>query len=345
MPESTERSAQRLGDGSKTSSGTIFISYAREDREAASLVATTFATAGWSVWWDRDLRAGRAFDRVIEEAISAAAVVVVLWSRFSVTSDWVRAEAGFALDADKLLPVTLDEATVPLRFRHVQTLSLAGWDGWSADAPVLRRLCSEIAERLGTPERGRTTHQVQNPLSTNDSHPELGEASGNRPKTASPQAGSLRQAERHKRAGVPKRVLAVGTLLVTIIVVCVVWAGDKYFEFNAAYALYDINISDSIHGLSTGSQVEYNGIPVGRVIDIAINPTDVQLIRVTIEMKAGVIVKEDAVAVLNYNPANDTARIEIRRGTPDALALTAKPGERYPVIRFSPNASAKPQSQ
>ena len=44
----------------------IFISYAREDRETAERLARALAGHGWAVWWDRDIPAGQAFDRVIE---------------------------------------------------------------------------------------------------------------------------------------------------------------------------------------------------------------------------------------------------------------------------------------
>ena len=36
----------------------IFISYAREDRVAASRLADRFGDEGWTVFWDRDLIAG-----------------------------------------------------------------------------------------------------------------------------------------------------------------------------------------------------------------------------------------------------------------------------------------------
>lgn len=128
-------------------SGSIFISYAHEDRERAAALAARFTAAGWSVWWDREIRAGRSFDRVIEDAISAATVVVVLWSQFSVRSDWVRAEAAYALQENKLLPVRIDAAIAPLRFLQVQTISLGAWES-ATDTSELERLLAELAELL-----------------------------------------------------------------------------------------------------------------------------------------------------------------------------------------------------
>lgn len=44
----------------------ILISYAREDKDKARMLAEAFEKHGWSVWWDPRMRAGEVFDEVIE---------------------------------------------------------------------------------------------------------------------------------------------------------------------------------------------------------------------------------------------------------------------------------------
>jgi hypothetical protein len=58
----------------------IFISYASEDRPRVEPIAKALEEHGWSVWWDRTIPPGKSFDEAIEEAITAAKCVVVLWS-------------------------------------------------------------------------------------------------------------------------------------------------------------------------------------------------------------------------------------------------------------------------
>lgn len=65
----------------------IFISYASEDRDRAEMLANAFTGLGWSVWWDRKIVTGQAFDHAIEIALEAAKCVVVLWSHHSIRSD------------------------------------------------------------------------------------------------------------------------------------------------------------------------------------------------------------------------------------------------------------------
>ena len=107
----------------------IFISYAREDRDKAKALAELCQQQDWSVWWDRRIPPGRSFDEVIEEALGAAKCVVVLWSKSSASSDWVKGEAAEGLRRKILVPVRIDSANVPLEFRRLQTIDLSDWKG------------------------------------------------------------------------------------------------------------------------------------------------------------------------------------------------------------------------
>ena len=102
------------------------------------------------MWFDQKLKAGTAFDRVIEQALPDARAVIVAWSRNSVDSDRVRAEAAYAQENSKLFPVRLDDAPLPLRFIHVHTLNLSNWDG-SAEHQALQMLVAHLAEAIGKP--------------------------------------------------------------------------------------------------------------------------------------------------------------------------------------------------
>jgi hypothetical protein len=65
----------------------LFLSYASEDREQASKLASSLEECGWSVWWDRKIVAGETFDQVIERELETAKSVVVLWSKNSIASE------------------------------------------------------------------------------------------------------------------------------------------------------------------------------------------------------------------------------------------------------------------
>jgi hypothetical protein len=125
----------------------IFLSYANEDRARAGHLAAALQARGWTVWWDRKIPAGLTFAKVIESEITAARCVVVLWSRESVKSEWVREEADEGKRGSKLVPALLDAVEPPLGFRSIHAADLNGWDG--ADAtPGLQQLLADLTSRL-----------------------------------------------------------------------------------------------------------------------------------------------------------------------------------------------------
>lgn len=113
-----------------------FISYAREDQAKAEFLARRLQSAGCSVWWDRSILPGQQFDDVIETELAAARCVVVLWSRHSVRSRWVRTEAREGAHRGLLVPVMLEAVALPLEFRSFQASDLSHWDGQSPSAEI-----------------------------------------------------------------------------------------------------------------------------------------------------------------------------------------------------------------
>jgi hypothetical protein len=130
----------------------VFISYAKGDRSRAAELASVLETKGWSVWWDRDILPGRTFDDVIEEALTNARSVVVLWSAESVKSRWVRAEASVAAERGALVPALIEPTTMPLEFRRVEAADLTNWHG-DRDDPELQQLIETLDMRIRTDAR------------------------------------------------------------------------------------------------------------------------------------------------------------------------------------------------
>jgi len=111
----------------------VFLSYNREDQAVARIFAERFEGAGLSVWWDVTLRSGEAYDAVTEEALRGAGAVVVLWSRKSVVSRWVRAEATLADRNRTLAPARIEPCDLPIMFELTQTADLSHWGGEAGD--------------------------------------------------------------------------------------------------------------------------------------------------------------------------------------------------------------------
>lgn len=123
----------------------IFVSYKREEQSTARKLAEALENEGWTVWWDPKLRAGERFDDVIEVALEESKCVVVMWSKLSVKSKYVRDEATYALNRNKIVPVKIEDVDLPFRFDTLHTPRLVGWDG-STNFPEFQTLLRDIAQ-------------------------------------------------------------------------------------------------------------------------------------------------------------------------------------------------------
>ena len=137
----------------------IFISYDSADRAIAQKFADALEARGWSVWWDREIPLGKAFDQVIEEELNAARCVIVLWSKESVGSRWVKTEAAAAADRDCLLPVLIEDIAIPFEFKRIQTAMLMNWRGDDSD-PEFNRLVKAIEQLVREPARSVTSRSA-----------------------------------------------------------------------------------------------------------------------------------------------------------------------------------------
>jgi len=130
----------------------VFISYASEDHDRAAKLSSALSALGWSVWFDRRIIAGQAFDQEIERELETAKSVVVLWSKHSLASEWVRNEATVASERGVLVPAIIESVKPPLEIRRKQTAELIGWKGEPSHGGF-QALCEGVANTIGAAQR------------------------------------------------------------------------------------------------------------------------------------------------------------------------------------------------
>jgi adenylate cyclase len=123
----------------------VFISYARSDKERVAPLVAAIEQKGWTVWWDPEMSPGQEFDRQITLELKAATAVLVVWTKHSVESRWVRGEAREGAERGILVPVRFDRAELPI---DVRTLHTTDFDDWKEDAQGPQ--AQEVMRALGT---------------------------------------------------------------------------------------------------------------------------------------------------------------------------------------------------
>lgn len=128
----------------------IFLSYAREDHARAEQIAKALIAAGYEVFWDVEIPPGKSWADVLEEKLAVSKAAIVLWSKISAASKWVREEARVAHDRGKLIPVQIDGTSPPFGFGEIQAADLKGWRGDTSD-PQWRALLSAVSTAVARP--------------------------------------------------------------------------------------------------------------------------------------------------------------------------------------------------
>lgn len=130
-------------DVASQDAASVFVSYSRKDRPEVMPIIEGLEKAGITVWWDGLLEAGNVFLQTTEDALENAAVVLVVWTKTSINSNWVRDEATSGRDDGRLVPLTIDGSMAPLGFRQFQIADLSGWRG-DADAPEFAEIIRSV---------------------------------------------------------------------------------------------------------------------------------------------------------------------------------------------------------
>jgi hypothetical protein len=139
----------------------VFISYSRLDHDRVKPIADRLTSLGYSIWWDKHLRAGQVFVDEIERQLDTARAVLTAWSQNARNSTWVYAEASRGLDAKKFVQLRLDSVQLPLPFDALQVNDMSGAGEWG---PLEHTLTNIVRNRV-QPDPARRIPSI-GPLAT-----------------------------------------------------------------------------------------------------------------------------------------------------------------------------------
>lgn len=104
-------------------------------------------------------------------------------------------------------------------------------------------------------------------------------------------------------------------------------AGERY---------YTVVFNEAVRGLTVGSAVQYNGIKVGEVTNLSLDPADPGVVRARIKVQDDILIKKDTRARLVLTGITGASVIGLSGGSPDSPELP-QPESGDPIIVAMPS--------
>ncbi len=102
----------------------VFISYSSHDKQWVLRLVTALRARGVNVWWDEALLSGEGFVPKIEKAIESSRAMLVVVSKASSESPWVKEEYAYALRLD--IAADRMRLIIPLKIDSTKILGFLG---------------------------------------------------------------------------------------------------------------------------------------------------------------------------------------------------------------------------
>lgn len=132
-------------------------------------------------------------------------------------------------------------------------------------------------------------------------------------------------------------LIGLFTIVVTLFAVLfALWAAN--YTANRDWDEYDVVFTEAVTGLGTGGIVQYNGINVGEVRRLSLDPKDPRKVVARIRLTADTPVKIDTKAKLAFIGLTGVAQIQLSGGLPVSPRLLPTESQKVPVIPTQPSA-------
>ena len=129
-------------------------------------------------------------------------------------------------------------------------------------------------------------------------------------------------------------------MLGAVLIFAVLWLASGG-SLHKKVDLYLAVMAESVAGLNLNAPVKYNGVDVGKVQSIQLDPSNPQLVQLIFAIERGTPIKVDTVAVLKTQGLTGIAYVELDGGAKNAAPLRAKQGQKYPTIQTKPSLSTR----
>jgi phospholipid/cholesterol/gamma-HCH transport system substrate-binding protein len=128
-------------------------------------------------------------------------------------------------------------------------------------------------------------------------------------------------------------IFVVGLSIAMVIVF--LWLSSLRNE--KSYKTYLLYVNENVTGLTVQSPVRYNGVPVGFVKSIELDPHNAQLVKIILRIEVGTPITTSTVAVLQMQGITGVMYVGLKTTSVDSPLLQPEPGEKYAIIPTRPS--------
>jgi len=124
-------------------------------------------------------------------------------------------------------------------------------------------------------------------------------------------------------------------ILTAAIIFSIIWLSSGFN--NKSYTIYKVYMAESVTGLTNDSSVKYNGVDVGTVKEIKLDPHNPKQVELLLNIEKGTPITNCTTAILTAQGITGLAYLDLQNKGNDYTPLKAAPGEKYPVIKSAPS--------
>lgn len=135
--------------------------------------------------------------------------------------------------------------------------------------------------------------------------------------------------------------VAVGAFVLAVlggILVATLWLARVQFE--TQYQYFETHVAGPVSGLGTGALVRLNGIEVGRVARIGLDPKDPRLVTLLLQVRDTIEIHANSVASIETQGLTGVSYVEISGGTLGSPGPDNRRGTGVSADRIAPLVAA-----
>tara|TARA_R110002020_G_scaffold2200_20_gene10259 strand:- start:5932 stop:7527 length:1596 start_codon:yes stop_codon:yes gene_type:complete len=95
---------------------------------------------------------------------------------------------------------------------------------------------------------------------------------------------------------------------------------------------YEVIFTGTVSGLSPSTEVQFNGIKIGQVRSVHLDPNDINRVITRIEIDANIPIKADTRALMGFQGLTGVGTLQLSGGTPDAPPPPIEEGRSVPTL-------------